>query len=145
MSGPTRGGDLYLVDNSVFQRLPHQAQVADALRSFALRGLFATCLPITLEAGHSATNGAEHTRVLDLVGARRLLPITAEVEAQAAALQSALWNGALVRAAGVIDLMIAATAIVHGATVLHYDADFEHIAGVSSLAHRWVVPRGTAR
>jgi len=45
---------LYLVDNSVFQRLPHQPQVADALRAFVTRGLFATCLPITLEAGHSA-------------------------------------------------------------------------------------------
>ena len=28
---------LYLVDNSVFQRLSHQPQVADALRAFATR------------------------------------------------------------------------------------------------------------
>lgn len=134
---------LYLVDNSVFQRLPHQPRVAEALRSFALRGLFATCLPVTLEAGHSATSGADHARVVALVGARRRLPICDEVERRALELQSALWNGGLVRAAGVNDLVIAATAIVHGATVLHYDVDYEYIARVSELAHQWVVPRGS--
>ncbi|MPZ66270.1 MAG: PIN domain-containing protein [Pseudonocardiaceae bacterium] len=135
---------LYLVDSSVFQRLPHQPRVADALRAFATRGLFATCLPITLETGHSATNGAEHARVLELINARRRLPITAEVEQTAVALQSALWDGGLVRAAGANDLVIAATAIVHGAAVLHYDTDYEHIAKVSELNHIWVVPRGSA-
>ena len=29
-------------------------------------------------------------------------------------------------------------------TVLHYDADFETIAGITGQAHRWVVERGTA-
>lgn len=135
---------LYLVDNSVFQRLPHQPRVADALRSFAVRGLFATCLPVTLEAGHSAMNPVDHARVVGLMGARRRLPMSDEVEERALALQSALWNSGLVRAAGVNDLMIAAAAIVHGATVLHYDADYEHIARVANLAHEWVVPRGSA-
>lgn len=135
---------LYLVDNSVFQRLPHQPQVADALRAFAINGLFATCLPITLEAGHSAVSGEQHSHVMKLINARRQLPITAEVEALAVTLQAALWNGGLVRSAGVNDLMIAATAIVHGAVVLHYDADYEHIAKVSELNQIWVVPRGSA-
>ncbi|MBA2696180.1 MAG: PIN domain-containing protein [Actinobacteria bacterium] len=132
------------MDNSVFQRLPRQPHVADALRSFAVRGLFATCLPITLEAGHSATSGADHARVIELIGTRRRLPMSDEIERQALTLQSALWNSGLVRAAGVNDLMIAAAAIVHDATVLHYDADYEHIARVSKLAHQWVVPRGSA-
>lgn len=135
---------LYLVDNSVFQQLPHNPQVADALRSYAHRGLFATCLPITLEAGHSATSGADHDRVTDLLNARRRLPVDDDVERQALELQSALWHGGLVRAAGVNDLVIAATAIVHRAVVVHYDVDYEHIAGVSALRHEWVVPPGSA-
>lgn len=134
---------LYLVDNSVLQRLPHRPQVADALRSFATRGLFATCLPITLEAGHSATNASQHARVLELISARRQLEITTEVERLTVELQAALWSGGLVRAAGVNDLVIAATAIVHGAVVLHYDADYEHIATVSELHQSWVVPRSS--
>jgi predicted nucleic acid-binding protein len=30
----------------------------------------------------------------------------------------------------------------HGAVVLHYDADFEHIAAVTGQPHTWVAPRG---
>lgn len=134
---------LYLVDNSVFQRLGHQPQVADALRSFALRGLFATCLPITLEAGHSATSAPDHARVTGLMSARRRLTISDDVERRAIELQAALWDAGLVRAAGLVDLTIAAAALVHGATVLHYDADYDHIARVSELSHQWVVTRGS--
>ena len=47
------------------------------------------------------------------------------------------------RAAGVIDLLTAAVAEHHGAVVLHYDADFEHIAASTGQAHAWVVPRGS--
>ena len=46
------------------------------------------------------------------------------------------------RAAGVIDLITAAVAEHHGAVVLHYDADFEHIAAVTGQPHTWVAPRG---
>ncbi len=60
------------------------------------------------------------------------------------ALQASLGNGGRVRAAGVNDLVIAATAIVHGAVVLHYDAGYEHIATVPELDQIWVVPRGSA-
>lgn len=135
----------YLVDNSVFQRLPHDPRVADALRTYAHRGPFATCLPITLEAGHSAVGGTDHDRVIEFMTARLQLPINAEVERLAVVLQSRLWHGGLVRASGVNDLVIAATAIVHGATLIHYDSDFEHIGAISDLHHLWVVPRGSAR
>jgi predicted nucleic acid-binding protein len=47
------------------------------------------------------------------------------------------------RAAGVIDLLTAAVAEYHRAVVLHYDADFEHIAAITGQAHKWIVPRGT--
>lgn len=41
------------------------------------------------------------------------------------------------------DLFVAATAIVHGATVLHDDHDFDLISDVSDLSARWVIPPGT--
>lgn len=47
------------------------------------------------------------------------------------------------RAAGVVDLLTAAVAEYHRAVVLHYDADFEHIAAITGQAHKWIVPRGT--
>jgi predicted nucleic acid-binding protein len=47
------------------------------------------------------------------------------------------------RAAGVIDLLTAAVAEHHGAVVLHYDADFEHIAASTGQPQAWIVPRGS--
>ncbi len=52
--------------------------------------------------------------------------------------------GGLVWAAGVNDLVIAATAIMHGAVVRHHDADYEKIVTVSELNQIWVVPRGSS-
>lgn len=58
--------------------------------------------------------------------------------------QSRLWNGGLLRAAGAMDTLIAAYALKNNAAVLHYDGDFEHIASVvPSFAHKWILPRGS--
>ncbi len=42
------------------------------------------------------------------------------------------------------DLVIAATAERHGATVLHYDGDYDMIAAVTGQSTRWVLPPGSA-
>jgi predicted nucleic acid-binding protein len=44
---------------------------------------------------------------------------------------------------GLPDLIIAATAELNGATVLHYDADYDRIAAVTGQPSEWVVPRGS--
>lgn len=41
------------------------------------------------------------------------------------------------------DLLIAAVAARNQLTVVHYDADFEVIAGISGQPTRWAAPRGT--
>ena len=41
------------------------------------------------------------------------------------------------------DLVIAATAVVHGATVLHYDADYDRIAAITGQPTEWVARRGS--
>jgi predicted nucleic acid-binding protein len=48
------------------------------------------------------------------------------------------------RAAGVIDLITAAVAEHHDAVVLHFDADFEHIAAVTGQPQAWSRRAGTA-
>jgi len=47
------------------------------------------------------------------------------------------------RAAGVMDLLTAAAAEDHGASVLHYHADFDHIAAVTGQSVDWVAPKGS--
>ena len=41
------------------------------------------------------------------------------------------------------DLLIAAAAELHGLAVIHYDRDFEIIAGITGQVHDWVVPPGS--
>ena len=41
------------------------------------------------------------------------------------------------------DLIIAATAEVHGATVLHYDADYDRIQRVTGQPVEWVAQQGS--
>jgi predicted nuclease of predicted toxin-antitoxin system len=46
---------------------------------------------------------------------------------------------------GLPDLVIAAAAAEHDATVLHYDRDFDLIAAVTGQPTRWIVPPGRPR
>lgn len=47
------------------------------------------------------------------------------------------------RAIGIADLLVAAVADLHRITVLHYDADYEHVSAITEQDVRWVVPRGS--
>jgi predicted nucleic acid-binding protein len=51
--------------------------------------------------------------------------------------------GPLIEAVGFPDLLIAAVAERERVTVLHYDSDYDLIAGVTGQPMQWVVPRGT--
>jgi predicted nucleic acid-binding protein len=71
-----------------------------------------------------------------------VLPITEVIAERARDVQIRMAARGHHRAAGVIDLITAAVAEHHGAVVLHYDADFEHIAAVTGQLQAWVAPRG---
>ena len=50
----------------------------------------------------------------------------------------------MIRSVGIPDLLVAAVAELHRVTVLHYDADFQHVASITGQPVDWVVPRGDA-
>lgn len=107
--------------------------------------ILATSDIAVLEAGFWARSTADHDRIVS--GMREgalLLPLGAALGAVAVELQSRLVSQGRGRAVGVLDLLHAATAIVHNAVVVHYDADFEQLASVDPrLRHQWIVPRGS--
>ena len=58
-------------------------------------------------------------------------------------IRAALRNAWTDRAAGVINVVLAATAVHARATKLHYGSDFDHIAAAYPKLHTaWVIPRG---
>ncbi|MHA6620534.1 PIN domain-containing protein [Pseudonocardia sp. DLS-67] len=136
-------GRLYLVDTSALAHVRHPS-VRQVIAGLLADRAAATCVTVDLEAGYSGRN---ETDVRTIAQRRReqyvLLPITEVIAERARDVQVRMAARGHHRAAGVIDLLTAAVAEFHGAVLLHYDADFEHIAATTGQPQVWVVPRGS--
>ena len=136
-------GRLYLVDTSALARVRHPS-VRQVIAGLLADRVAATCVTVDLEAGYS---GRDETDVRTIARRRReqyvLLPITEVIAERARDVQVRMAARGQHRAAGVFDLLTAAVAEIHGAVLLHYDADFEDIAATTGQPHLWVVPRGS--
>lgn len=135
---------LFLVDTSAIARVSFGI-VRTELTRLGRLGLLATCATVDLEVLYSARSPKEY---LAIASRRREgftdLPLRPEIGDRARSVQVEMSKTSQHRAAGVVDLITAATAEYYGATVLHYDADFDHIASVSRQPTRWVVAKGSA-
>jgi predicted nucleic acid-binding protein len=136
-------GKLYLVDTSAQARSKHPA-VRTVIAGLIVDRAAATCVTVDLEAGYSGRDLAD---VRTIAERRRslyvVLPITEAIAERARDVQVRMAARGHHRAAGVIDLLTAAVAEQHNAVILHYDADFEHIAAITGQPQLWVAPRGT--
>ena len=95
-----------------------------------------------LEIGFSARNGAEWDQLAAAIRELELVPTSQHDFIRALDIQRALAVTGH-RGRKLPDLLIAAVAERHNLSVLHYDVDFEIIAGLTGLRNEWVVPRGT--
>lgn len=73
----------------------------------------------------------------------RWMDVTAEAMDRALAVHRALAADSQHRHFRLPDLVIAATAELHGATVLHYDAHYERITDITAQPVESVAPRGS--
>jgi predicted nucleic acid-binding protein len=132
----------FLVDTSVLHRVHHDAVRQRLVGTGTAR--LQICTIVALEVGYSARQAAEHARVLGLQRASYAWAhMNADVEDRALEVQGILATRNHHRAARLPDLLIAATAEIHGLTVLHYDHDFDLIADATGQPCDWVVPRGS--
>lgn len=132
----------YLVDKSALARMKLPS-VSGRLAPIIEAGEAATCSIIDLEVLFSARSAPDH----QAIRARRNLaytrvPLTQEVFDRAVEVQGELAKRKQHRLP-IPDLIIAAAAEAAGLTILHYDGDFERIAGVTGQPTEWVVPRGS--
>ena len=110
-------------------------------------GELATCDMVRLELLYSARNADELAEIRDELAALPDCPIG---EAQ---WERALWvyeqlsaqGGAHQRSVKHADLLIAAAAEAAGVAVLHYDEDYDRIAGVTGQATRRLAAKGSLR
>ena len=134
---------LFLADTSAMARVGVDVVRHEMVRLGRL-GLLASCVTIDLEVLYSARSPAEYLDIADRRDdAFTDLPLAAEIGRRARSVQAMLARTSQHRAVGVIDLLTAACAEHYGATVLHYDQDFDHVAAITGQPVRWVVPAGT--
>lgn len=132
-----------LADKSALARAREPA-VAERLRELVATGRLVTCSIVDLEILFSARNGTEHAAVRRdrALGYPRVDILQADFD-RAVTIQGLLADRGHHRAAAIPDLLIAAAAERSGCTVLHYDRDYELIAGVSDLQQEWIVAAGS--
>jgi hypothetical protein len=131
----------YLADRSALARFPVPA-VQQRLRPLLEEGWIATCAIVDLEVLYSSRSLADYQAVLEERRSLDAGPIDPEVMHAAIELQHALARRGQHRVP-IADLVISAAAKAAGLVILHYDADFERIAGVGGAVQEWVVPHGS--
>ncbi|MDO9397233.1 MAG: PIN domain nuclease [Herbiconiux sp.] len=132
--------ELFLVDKSAWERRTRDEQVDARLSALLDAGAVAVCEVVALELLYSARSSADYEARRRVLGRLRWLDSSPDAGRVALEIQRALARSGRHRRP-VPDLLIAATAITHGATVLHCDHDFDVIASVSALSAEWIVPR----
>ena len=136
-----------VLDNSAYARIARHAAVREAVLLY-LSGPLNTLRSVLvqrLEICISVRSVAEFDAEMQALAAMPLLDDTLPaVSVAAQSLQRALVERGTHRGPKVVDLLIAATALVHDVEILHYDSDYDLLAAAEPrLRARWVVPRGS--
>jgi len=137
-------GELYLADTSAWH-WARDVGARAALRAELDRGTVATCAIIDAELMVSARSPMDADQLAAERRALRWLSTPDEVWDVVLATQRALVSSSRHRTVKIPDLIIAAVAQRHGATILHYDSDYDAIAEITSQPTRWLVARGSLR
>ena len=131
-----------LADTSVLHRVGRHPVVAERVADLRRSGRLWTCDMVTLELGYSARNAAEWGALSQAQGRLPQAPSGASVTRRAIQVLGLLAERGAHRVK-LPDLIIAASAEEAGVDILHYDGDFDLIAGVTGQGAEWVVERGS--
>lgn len=122
----------------------HEPNFAAAFAPLAAEGRVGLCAPVAFELGFSARNHGDYIALTERLVAFPTVPVTDADQRRSLEVQAALSARGQHQALSLVDALVAAAAEVRGLTILHYDADFELVAEITSQQHEWIVERGTA-
>jgi predicted nucleic acid-binding protein len=134
---------IYLIDKSAWEQRERSAAAAAVLDDLQSQESIAVCEMMALETFFSARDLVHWDEMREMLATGyRWLAITNDAMCRAIEVQGLLAARGHHRVSPP-DLIISATAELGGATVLHYDKDYDLIAAVTGQQTRWVVPRGS--
>lgn len=132
----------YVADTSAIARLKLPT-VNQRLGKLIERGLVASCTLVDLEVLFSTRTHREYVDVRRRRAGFEQLDIEQVDWDRARDVQAELARTSRTRAVGIPDLLLAATAERHRVHLLHYDRDFDVIAGITGQPADWIVPPGS--
>jgi predicted nucleic acid-binding protein len=136
-------GSIYLADTSVYVMQGRHAQVRRRFEGLLAEGRLAACQKTALEFLNNAPDPKGYEILWRAIHGQRWLDVSAEAMDRAMEVHRRLAETSQHRNFRLPDLIIAATADVHGATVLHYDGDYDRIARVTGQPMEWVAEKGS--
>jgi len=138
-------GAVYLADTSIYVLQGRSARVKMRFQTLLMEGRLATCQMTALEFLNNAPDPKGYEILRKAIHGQRWIEVDEAAMNRAMEVHRMLAADSQHRAFALPDLIIAAAAEVAGATVLHYDADYDRIAAVTGQPTEWVVPRGSIR
>jgi predicted nucleic acid-binding protein len=133
----------YLADTSVYVWQSRHPQVRRRFESLLAEGRLAACEMTALEYLNNAPDPKSYEILWRSLHRQRWLQVTSKAMERALVVHRALAATGQHRHFSLPDLVIAATAEAHSATVLHYDADYDRIAAVTGQPVEWVAAKGS--
>ena len=134
----------YLLDTSALVRVLRDPAVRGRWEEQIAAGLVAVCPIVEIELLYTARSADHRDELLGVLGAAfAWAPMPDRAFQRASDVQSALTQIGRHRSAGAVDLLIAAAAELNSLVLLHYDRDYEQIAGVTGQPTVWLAPAGS--
>jgi predicted nucleic acid-binding protein len=133
----------FLIDTSALVRILRDEGVRHRWEQQITAGMVAVCPIVELEVLYAARSKADRDELIELLRAAFAWVVVPDrTFLRAAEVQSALTDAGSHRSAGVVDLLVAATAESHRLTLLHYDRDFDQIVRVTGQRAQWLAVPG---
>ncbi|HEY3713101.1 MAG TPA: PIN domain nuclease [Jatrophihabitantaceae bacterium] len=134
---------VYLADTSVFALQAQHLGIAERYNALVVQGRLAACQMSAMEYLNNAPDPRQYEEIHRALQGHRWMDVTTDSMDRALAVHRELASHSQHRSFSLPDLIIAATAEQHGATVLHYDADYDRIAEITGQPTEWIVDRGS--
>jgi predicted nucleic acid-binding protein len=130
------------MDQSVMSHYWLNPGVKAEIDKLAISGTLCSSMVTMDEAQFSARSNKDLTFLTDVYSKKFFwLPVDEKIEQKVAAIRAGLWKIGAGRGAQTTDVLIAATAIRHDATVVHNDTDFVTIQrAVPELSQLRIAP-----
>lgn len=136
-------GAIYLADTSTYVLRGQFPQVRSRFDRLLTEGRLAMCQMTALEILNNAPDPAGSDSLWRALNAHRWIDVSTATMDRAMEVHRELAATSQHRSFTLPDLIIAATAELNGATVLHYDADYDRIAAITGQPTEWVAARGS--